>query len=135
MLYNPRLVRAVKALAALNIRIGKVHVARAILQRQLDDYQPSDEDELIQLYCRLAQALMLSRQTAESVKYYTRALAIRPDCVIAQKALEKFEQTRNPEFAATMSDDEDEGDEAMDEDLRDDMSRGSGGDWMEREAA
>jgi anaphase-promoting complex subunit 7 len=62
-------------------------------------------------------------------------LAIRPDCVIAQKALEKFEQTRNPEFAATMSDDEDEGDEAMDEDLRDDMSRGSGGDWMEREAA
>lgn len=133
--YNPRLVRAVKALAALNIRIGKVHVARAILQRQLDDYQPSDEDELIQLYCRLAQALMLSRQTAESVKYYTRALAIRPDCVIAQKALEKFEQTRNPEFAATMSDDEDEGDEAMDEDLRDDMSRGSGGDWMEREAA
>lgn len=32
-----------------------------------------------------------------------------------------------------MLDDEDEGDEAMDEDLRDDMFRGSGGDWMECE--
>lgn len=122
--YNPRLIRAVKALSALNIKIGKVHVARAILQRQLDDYQPSDEEELVQLYCRLAQVLMLSRQPAESVKYYTRALAMRPTCVVAQKALEKFEQTRNPEFAGTMSEDDlENGDEDMDdEDMDEDMS-------------
>jgi len=92
----------------------------------LDDYQPSDENELVQLYCRLAQALMLSRQTAEGVKYYTRALAIQPTCDIAKRALDKFEQTRNPEHAATMSDEEQEGaDDMMDED---DASRD--GDWM-----
>jgi len=124
--YDPRHVRSVKALAALNIKIGKVHVARAILQRQLDDYQPSDENELVQLYCRLAQALMLSRQTADGVKYYTRALAIQPACDIAKRALEKFEQTRNPEHAATMSDEDQEGAEDMMEE--DDASRD--GDWM-----
>ncbi|CAL54778.1 Tetratricopeptide repeat [Ostreococcus tauri] len=132
--YNPRLVRAVKSLAALNIKMGKVHVARAILQRQLDDYRPSDEDELIQLYCRLAQVLMLSRQTAESVKYYTRALAIRPDCVIAQKALEKFEQTRNPKFAAALSEEDVEGNEdhMMDDDVE---SRENSEEWMEQRGA
>ena len=124
--YDPRHVRSVKALAALNIKIGKVHVARAILQRQLDDYQPSDENELVQLYCRLAQALMLSRQTADGVKYYTRALAIQPTCDIAKRALEKFEQTRNPEHAATMSDEDQEGAEDMMEE--EDASRD--GDWM-----
>ena len=123
--YNPRLFRAVKSLATLNIKIGKIHVARAILQRQLDDYQPTDEEELVQLYCRLAQTLMLSRQTAESVKYYTRALAIRPTCQVAQDALEKFEQTRNPEYAAAMSDDEHG---TVDEEME--FSRESG-DWMQ----
>ena len=132
--YNPRLLRAVKAIAALNVKIGKIHVARAVLQRQLDDYQPTHPDELVSLYCRLAQVLMLSRQPTESVKYYQRALAVNPDCTVAAKALDKFEQTRNVEFAAgggpdaenISSGEEDD----MEEDIDDDAGSGQDGDWM-----
>ena len=133
--YDPRLLRAVKSIAALNVKIGKFHVARAVLQRQLDDYQPTREDELVSLYCRLAQVLMLSKQPTESVKYYQRALAINPNCTVALKALDKFEHTRNAEFATggvpdvenLSSGEEDDMEEDVDDD---DTGSGQDGDWM-----
>jgi len=131
--YNPRLLRAVKAIAALNVKMGKIHVARAILQRQLDDYQPTRDDELVSLYCRLAQVLMLSKQPTEGVKYYQRALAINPECSIAIKALDKVEHTRNAEFAGSRAAAETENitsdDDDMDDEVEDEAS-GQDGDWM-----
>ena len=122
--HDPRHVRSVKALAALNIKIGKVHVARAILQRQLDDYQPSDENELVQLHCRYG-ADVVSADGGRRQVLHAR-VAIQPACDIAKRALEKFEQTRNPEHAATMSDEDQEGAEDMMEEER-------GRDWMVEE--
>ena len=118
---DPRHVRSVKALAALNIKIGKVHVARNFTA-SIGRLSTLGRERARAVVLPL-RALMLSRQTADGVKYYTRALAIQPACDIAKRALEKFEQTRNPEHAATMSDEDQEGAEDM---MEEDDGRGTG---------